>query len=90
MGWKVLVYCKECGEKARISSRDDVSPPFARLYCQCLNVKDCGHRFVMTLAFSHALVPAAEPLDRMLFDRLHALPRQQQREMFEQLGISSA
>jgi len=84
------VYCKECGEKARISSRDDVSLSFARLYCQCVDVKSCGHRFVMTLAFSHALVPAAEPLDRMLFDRLHALPRREQREIFEQLGISSA
>ncbi len=80
------VYCNNCGSKAIITSRDSVSPEFAKLYCFCRN-GDCGHRFVSTLSFSHALVPASEPIDRMLFDRLRDLPRQKQREMFEQLGV---
>ena len=83
------VYCNKCGSKAVITSRDGVSAEFARLYCSCRN-KDCGHRFVTTLAFSHALVSASTPIDRMLFDHLRGLPRQQRREMFEQLGMSSA
>ncbi|MCY1314417.1 Ogr/Delta-like zinc finger [compost metagenome] len=80
------VYCKECGEKARIASREDISPEFAKLYCQCLDAKSCGHRFVMTLAFSHTLSPAAETQERILFDRLRELPRDKLRDLFDQLG----
>ncbi|AVK05182.1 putative ogr/Delta-like zinc finger [Pseudomonas aeruginosa] len=41
----------------------------------------------MNLAFSHTLVPAAEPLERILFDRLREMPRHQQRALFDQLGL---
>ncbi|ARH18167.1 TPA: ogr/Delta-like zinc finger family protein [Pseudomonas aeruginosa] len=81
------VYCKLCGSKARIATREDITPEFAKLYCQCLDAKGCGHRFVMNLAFSHTLVPAAEPLERILFDRLREMPRHQQRALFDQLGL---
>ncbi len=86
MGGEMRVYCKVCGEKARIATREDITPEFAKLYCQCLDAKGCGHRFVMNLSFSHTLVPAAEPLDRLLFDRLRELPRHLQVELFNQLG----
>jgi len=79
------IYCKECGGKARIGKRDELSVTFARLYCQCLSVS-CGHTWVTTLAFSHTLSPSAEVVDRLLFDRLRDLPRAQQRELFDQLG----
>ncbi|ENQ6409019.1 ogr/Delta-like zinc finger family protein [Pseudomonas aeruginosa] len=80
------VYCNECGAKARIATRESISAVFTKLYCQCLDAKGCGHRFVMHLTFSHTLIPAAEPLDRILFDRLREMPRHQQVELFNQLG----
>ncbi|SDY38153.1 Ogr/Delta-like zinc finger [Pseudomonas salomonii] len=36
------VYCKVCGEKGRIASRDELSLEFARLYSQCSS-PHCGH-----------------------------------------------
>ncbi|WP_083265496.1 ogr/Delta-like zinc finger family protein [Pseudomonas sp. 1D4] len=83
------IYCTQCRGKARIASRDEVSPAFTRLYCQCLDASDCGHRFVMQLTFSHSLVPISGVVDRMLFDRLREMPSQQRRELLEQLESSS-
>ncbi|MGA4447709.1 ogr/Delta-like zinc finger family protein [Ectopseudomonas chengduensis] len=84
------IYCTQCGGKAQISSSDRLSPSFTRLYCQCLDARGCGYRFVMHLAFSHALVPVSEPVDRMLFDRLREMSSQQRLELVEQLESSPA
>ncbi|WP_294736866.1 ogr/Delta-like zinc finger family protein [uncultured Pseudomonas sp.] len=59
------VYCKVCGQKGRISSRDELSLEFARLYCQC-NSPLCGHTWVANLTFSHTLSPSAQAVDRLL------------------------
>lgn len=58
---------------------------FAKLYCQCLDAK-FGHTWVANLTFSHTLSPSARSFERMLFDRLRDMPRDKQRELFEQLG----
>ncbi|WKN21483.1 ogr/Delta-like zinc finger family protein [Azotobacter vinelandii] len=79
------VYCTACGGKARIGSREEVSPLFTKLYCGCLDV-NCGHTFVLNLSFSHSLRPAAQTVDQLLFDRLRELPLAQQRELFDQLS----
>jgi len=79
------IYCKACGGKARIGSRDELSLEFVRLYCQCLEPK-CGHTFVMNLTYSHALRPPAGDVDQLLFDRLRQLPLAKQRQLFDQLG----
>ncbi|MFP0199074.1 ogr/Delta-like zinc finger family protein [Pseudomonas sp. PHC1] len=79
------VVCKFCGQKGRIVSRDVLSTDFVRLYCQCGSAQ-CGHTWVAHLTFSHTLSPCAQVVDRLLFDRLRALPRAQQRDLFDQLG----
>lgn len=79
------VYCKECGSKGRIASREEMSMEFAKLYCQCLSA-ECGHTLVANLTFSHTLSPSAQAVDRLLFDRLREMSRHQQRELFDQLG----
>lgn len=79
------VYCKVCGGKGRIVSRDEMSLEFARLYCQC-GSPQCGHTWVAHLTFSHTLSPSAQAVDRLLFDRLRTLSRIEQRELFDQLG----
>ncbi|HBO3937251.1 TPA: ogr/Delta-like zinc finger family protein [Pseudomonas aeruginosa] len=83
------INCKDCGGKARIASRNELSVEFARLYCQCLNHR-CGAQFVMNLTYSHATRPAAGTVDQLLFDRLRELPQAQQRQLFDQLGALPA
>ncbi|MFJ2486768.1 ogr/Delta-like zinc finger family protein [Pseudomonas sp. NPDC087639] len=79
------VNCNSCGEKGRIVSRDELSPEFARLYCQCGSLT-CGHTWVANLTFSHTLSPSAQAVDRLLFNRLRTLSPDKQRDLFEQLG----
>lgn len=74
------VYCKECGGKGRIASRDELSREFARLYCQCLS-PTCGHTWVAHLSFSHTLSPSAQAVQR-----LRGMSHGKQRELFDQLG----
>jgi len=79
------IKCRECGGKARIGSRENVSVEYAKLYCQCLDPL-CGHSFVMELSYSHALRPAAASVDQLIFDRLRELPLSRQRQLFDQLS----
>ena len=81
------VTCKECGERGRITSRNDLSKEFSSLYCQCLS---CGHRWVANLTFSHTLTPSAHMVDRLLFDLLRDIPPARQKELFSQLGFAAA
>lgn len=83
----MLINCKACGHKARISSRNELSPTFIDLYCQCLDV-NCGHTFVMSLTYSRTLRPSAGAIDQLLFDRLSQLPASQQRQLFDQLSTN--
>jgi len=85
----VRVYCKCCGAKGRIVSRDELSLEFVRLYCQCSS-PHCGHTWVANLTFSHTLSPSAQAVDRLLFDRLRSLSKGQQRDLFDQLGVASS
>ena len=79
------VYCKECGSKGRIASRDELSKEFAKLYCQCGSAA-CGHTWGANLTFSHTLSPSAQAVDRLLFDRLRDMSQLKQRELFDLLS----
>jgi hypothetical protein len=79
------IHCTTCGHKGRISSREEVTRAYVKLYCQCLDAK-CGHTWVANLTFSHTLRPSGQQLDVLLFDRLKGLPAAQQKELFDQLG----
>lgn len=81
------VYCKECGGKGRISSRNDLSKEFTTLYCICL---ECGHRWAANLTFSHTLTPSAQMMDRFVIDRLRDMPKDRQKELLGQLGMIDA
>lgn len=75
------IYCKECGSKGRIASRDELSMEFAS------SIVSACHTWVANLTFSHTLSPSAQAVDRLIFDRLRDMSCQQQREMFYQLGL---
>ena len=76
------VMCKHCGGKARISSTDRISNDFSRLYCQCSDVKNCGHTFVMDLGFSHTINPPSSVIDQLLIERFRQMPEERQQELF--------
>ena len=83
------VNCTTCGHKGRISSREEVTRAYVKLYCQCLDAK-CGHTWVSTLAFSHTLRPSAQQLDTLILDSFKSLPAEKQRELFEHMNRPAA
>lgn len=78
------VYCKECRSKGRITTSEELSAQFVKLYCQC-NSAVCGHTWVANLTFSHTLSPSAQAVDSLIFDRVREMTRAQQQDLFEKL-----
>ncbi len=78
------VYCKECRSKGRITTSEELSVQFVKLYCQC-NSAVCGHTWVANLTFSHTLSPSAQAVDSLIFDRVREMSRAQQQDLFEKL-----
>lgn len=81
----MLINCTICGSKSTILSRASKDPKVADLYCSCRDA-ECGHTFVMTLAFSHTLSPSAKDLNKLLIDMLRRLPKPEQLELIEMAG----
>lgn len=52
-----MIFCKICGYKAVINRSQREHKEFTRLYCTCKN-KDCAHKFVIHLTFSHTTKPS--------------------------------
>ncbi|MBU6951010.1 ogr/Delta-like zinc finger family protein [Hahella sp. HN01] len=77
------VNCAECGNKAIITSRQVLDPKLANLYCVCKNA-ECGHSFVMNLAFSHTLSPSSFQAKRMMIEMLRGMGRAEQLELLAQ------
>jgi hypothetical protein len=78
------IYCRECGEKSRIASSKRITENITDLYCQCSNAEHCGHTFVARLAFEHTLNPSRAKMDRIILERLRALPAHQQLDLLQQ------
>lgn len=51
------IECPECGSKAVIRKTNRKHRQIADIYCACADV-ECGHTFVMNLAFSTLSAPA--------------------------------
>jgi hypothetical protein len=58
------VYCKECGQRGRITKTNHLSDSVADLYCQCTDA-ECGHTWVATLSFNHTLSPSARSSNQL-------------------------
>lgn len=63
------VTCIKCKEPAVIRTSREMSATLRQLYCICQN-PECGHTFVMDLAFSHTLSPSALDLPESMLARL--------------------
>lgn len=52
-----MIFCKICGYKAVINRSQREHKEFTKLYCTYKN-KDCAHKFVIHLTFSHTTKPS--------------------------------
>ncbi|PWB34715.1 transcriptional regulator [Pseudomonas sp. SDI] len=81
------ISCTACTHKGRISSRDEITPQYVKLYCQCLNA-ECGHTWVSELTFKHTLRPPAQRHDTLLMDCIRSLPPERQKALLLELGVA--
>lgn len=51
------VNCPHCGGKAVITSREQLTPNVADLYCRCADARHCSASFVFKLSYSHDTNP---------------------------------
>ena len=55
---KMRMSCATCQAVARIGKTNRKRPQLYDEYCYCSNV-ECGHSFVINVAFSHSVNPSA-------------------------------
>ena len=74
------VICPHCHGKALITSSNIFSETVRDLYCTCINSRECGASFVMTLAFKHDLNPPQQTTLKIiatLIQHLNAVEKRQ-------------
>lgn len=76
------IKCTECNSKAIISSRNELDPKVADLYCLCRN-PECGATFVMKLSYSHSLSPSRNQARSMAVNLLRGLPPAEQMDLLQ-------
>lgn len=77
----IRVRCNKCGSVARVESSKELGGELKQLYCSCRN-PECGHTFVMDLAFSHTLSPSALDLPAAVRKRLQKATASEQKMLF--------
>lgn len=87
----MLIECPNCRHKARITSRNNLndSKTVADLYCQCLNAKDCGATFVMTLGLKHILNPPVSSTVQLAASLLNSLPKEERNVLLKHHSAKS-
>ncbi|WP_426697756.1 ogr/Delta-like zinc finger family protein [Aeromonas hydrophila] len=66
------VFCKECGQRGRITKTNRLSDEVSDLYCQCTDA-ECGHSWVATLSFTHTLSPSAKTTSQLVLSLIGSL-----------------
>ena len=77
------VTCPHCLSKARITSRNDITHTVSDLYCQCMNTRDCGASFVVTLAFKNYLNPPLTNTQQLAAHIIGHLTKAQRQELLQ-------
>jgi len=82
----MTVYCPNCQQKARITSRNNLNDEktIADLYCQCLN-KECSARFVATLGFKQYINPPATTTMQLAANLLKTLSKAERKALLVDL-----
>jgi hypothetical protein len=84
-GGVMRVYCKECGQRGRITKTNQLSSAVADLYCQCTDA-ECGHSWVATLSFAHTLSPSAKTADQFVLKLTSMLTPEGKQLVLKELG----
>lgn len=79
------VECNRCGHTSVITSSSKESENIKKLYCCCHN-PECGHTFVMDLAFSHTLSPSAMDFPEDLLKKIRQAGRIEQQGILSKLA----
>lgn len=75
-----------CGERAVITKTNRLSNDCADLYYQCKNPA-CGHKFVMSLYYSHSLSPSSKTTDDLAVALVKALSPNQRQSLAQQISL---
>ncbi|MGN7511696.1 ogr/Delta-like zinc finger family protein [Aeromonas salmonicida] len=78
------VYCKECGQRGRITKTNQLSSAVADLYCQCIDA-ECGHRWVATLSFSHTLTDSSLTISSVIVTLIQSLDEKERQKCIKQI-----
>ena len=78
------MYCPTCQAVARIGKTNRKHPQLYDVYCYCSNV-ECGHSFVMNVAFSHSVSPSALNGQGRVKELIDAIPPEEQEKALKLL-----
>ncbi|WP_421180064.1 ogr/Delta-like zinc finger family protein [Aeromonas enteropelogenes] len=78
------VFCRECGERGRITKTHRLSCDTADLYCQCTDA-ECGHCWVMQMSYSRQLSPSAKTSRQLALQLLKQLSNSDQQFILDGL-----
>lgn len=83
------IECERCHAQATIYTRKKQSDTLSELFCSCKN-PECGHSFVMDLAFSRTISPSALDFPSGVQEQIQNLSKIQIRQLLAGLGTASA
>ncbi|WP_415720324.1 ogr/Delta-like zinc finger family protein [Photobacterium ganghwense] len=75
-----------CGERAVITKTNRLSNDCADLYYLCKNPA-CGHKFVMSLYYSHSLSPSSKTTNELAVALVKALTPNQRQNLQQQMSL---
>ena len=75
-----IIFCKICGYQAVINRSKREHKEYTKLYCTCKN-KDCAHKFVIHLTFSHTTKPSKLEEQNYFKYIIANLPEDKKREL---------
>lgn len=79
-----MIECNICGSKAIINKTAREHEQYSKLYCSCKNPK-CGHKFVMSLTFSHSEKASLLEKDKLILTLIKQLPKEDQQKLMNSL-----
>ncbi|MFM5604503.1 ogr/Delta-like zinc finger family protein [Aeromonas caviae] len=78
------VFCKECGQRGRITKTNRLSNEVSDLYCQCTDA-ECSHSWVATLSFSHTLSPSSRTAGQLVLGLVSSLTPEGRQMLLKEL-----
>ncbi|WP_159281981.1 ogr/Delta-like zinc finger family protein [Rahnella variigena] len=81
------VVCPECEANATIKKTNRKHKLLSDVYCACGDL-ECGHTFVLTLAYSHTLSPSAKTHFDTVKNLVGSIQTDEQEEMVKYLQAS--